>query len=93
MLVRTPEYAQQMNEVHSGAECYGQVCIMQTHLPQKRILQILSVVWKSSRVCGVKLEVFCNPCVSDISGQWMAFDVEVGGFLVHLIKALRSLFI
>ena len=55
-------------------------------------LYYLSVMWKSSRVCGVKLE-FHNPSVSDVSGEWTAFDVEVGGFLVRLIKALMSLFI
>ena len=94
MLARTQEYAQHMDKARSGAERYGQVCIMQTRLPQTtRILQISSVMWTSSRVCGVKLDVFDDPGVGDVSGEWTAFDVEVGGFLARLIKTLMSLFI
>ena len=33
MQARAPEHAQHMNEAHSVAERYGQVCIMQTRLP------------------------------------------------------------
>ena len=81
MLVRTPELAQHMNKARSGAERCGQVCIMQSRLPRTtRILQISSVMWKSSRICGVKLEVFHDPGFGDISGEWTAFDVYVGSF-------------
>ena len=75
-----------MNKARSGAECYGQVCIMQTRLPRTtRILQISSVMWKSSRMCGVKLEVFHDPGFGDVSGEWTAFDVNVGGLFARLI--------
>ena len=78
MLVRTPEHAQRMVKARSGAE---QVCIMQTCLPRTTgVLQISSVMWKSSRVCGVKLEVFHDPGFGDVSGEWTAFDVDVGCF-------------
>ena len=81
MLVRTPEYAQHMNKARSGAERYGQLCVMQTCLPRTtRILQILSVMWKSSRMCGVKLELFHDPGFDNVSGEWTAFDVNVGSF-------------
>ena len=79
MLVGMPEHAQHINKAHSGAERYGQVCIMQTRLPRTtRILQISSVMWKSPRVCEVKLEVFHDPGFSGVSGEWTAFDVNVG---------------
>ena len=93
MLVRTPEHAQHMNKAHSGAERYGRACVMQTHLPQTtRILQISSVMWKSSRMRGVKLEVFHDPGFGDVSGEWTALDVDVGIFL-HVSLALIPLFI
>ncbi|KIM68396.1 hypothetical protein SCLCIDRAFT_20314 [Scleroderma citrinum Foug A] len=70
---RAPKHALQMNEARSGAQ---QVCIMQTRLPQTtRILQISSIKWKSSRRCGVKLEVFHDPGFSDVSGHWTAFHM------------------
>ena len=82
MLVSMPEHAQAMNKARSGAERYGQLCIMQTRFPQTpMILQILSVVWRSTRTCGVKLEVFHDPTFSDVSNECRAFDVDVGGFL------------
>ena len=86
MLVRTPEHAQRMNAARSGSERCSQICIMQTRLPRTtRILQILSVMWKSSRICGVKLGVFHDSGVGDVSGEWTALDVEVGSFFPRLI--------
>ena len=79
MLVKTPEHAQRTVKARSGTE---RVCIMQTRPPQTtRILQISSVIWRSPRVCGVKLEVFHDPGFSDMSGEWTAFHVIVGSFL------------
>ena len=81
MLVGAPEYAQHMNKAHSGSECSdAQVCVLQTHLPQTRILQIVSIMWKGSRMCGVNLDVFHDSGFSDISGEWIAFDVDVHSF-------------
>jgi len=81
MKVRTPEHAQVMNMARSGTERYGRICIMQTRLPQTTtILQISSVMWKSSKMCGVKLGVFHDPGFCDVSGKWTAFDVDVGSF-------------
>ena len=89
MEVRTPEHAQHMNKARSGVEHYGQVCIMQTRLPQTtRIVWISSVMWRSSRMYGVKLEVFHDPGL----GEWTAFDVNVSCFL-HVSLAPASLFI
>jgi len=82
MLFRTPEHGQHMNKARSGADPYGQVCILHTRLPQTtRILRISSVMWKSSRMRGVKLDVFHDPGFSDILGEWTAFDVDVGVFI------------
>ena len=79
MLVRSPDHAQHMNKMHSGAEHYGQIRIMQTRLPQTtRLLQISCVMWKSSRVCAVKLEVFHDSGFGYVSDEWTAFDVHVG---------------
>jgi len=81
MLVRAPEHAQAMNKARSGSERYGQVCIMRTRLPQTTsILQISSLMWKSSRMCRVKFDVFHDPGFGDVSGEWTVFDVGVGSF-------------
>ena len=83
MVLRTPEYVQDMNKAHSGAE---QICVMQTRLPRTtRVLQTSSVMWRSSRMCAVKLEVFHDPGFRDVSGKWTAFDVDVGSFYARLI--------
>jgi len=72
-------HVRHVNKARSGVE---QVCIAQTRfLRSDRILQISSVTWKSSRICGVKLGVFYDPGSSDISGEWTAFNVDVGAFL------------
>ena len=84
MLVRAPVHLQHMNKACSGAERYGQLCIMQTR-QTTRILQVSSVMWKSSRMCGVKLEVFHNSDFDDVSGEWTAFDVDVGSVFARLI--------
>ncbi|KIM53501.1 hypothetical protein SCLCIDRAFT_31847 [Scleroderma citrinum Foug A] len=77
MLVRAPEHIQDMNKARSGAERSDQVCIMQTRLPQTtRILQISSVMWKSSRMRGVRLDVFHGHSLDDVSGEWSAIDVD-----------------
>ena len=81
MLVRSPDHAQHMNKACSGTERHGQIRIMHTRLPQTtRLLQISSVMWKSSRTCAIKLEVFHDPGFGDISGEWTVFDVDVGIF-------------
>ena len=83
ILAETPEHARQMNRARSVAE---QVCIMRTRLPQTtKILQISSVMWKSSRMCGVKLEVFHDPDFSYASGEWTAFNVDVRSFFAPLM--------
>jgi len=79
---RMPTHARHVNKARSGVE---QVCIMQTRLLQStKILQISSVMWKRSRICGVELEVFHDPDSSDVSGEWTAFDVHVGCFSLHI---------
>jgi len=85
MLVRTlteHAQAQHMNKACSGPERYGQICIMQTRLPQTtaRIIQISSVMWKNSRMRGVKLDVFRDPGVGNVFSKWTVFDVNVGSF-------------
>ena len=84
MLERAPEHAQTMKKARSGAG-YRQVYILQTRLPQTTwILQTSCIVWKSSRICGIKLEVFREPGFGIASGEWTGFDVDVSiFFLVH----------
>ena len=57
-LFRPAEHAQHMNKARSVAEHYPQICIiMQTRLHQTtRLLQISSLIWKSPRMCAVKLK-------------------------------------
>jgi len=75
---RMPAHVRHVNNARSGVE---QVCIIQTRLLRSdRILQISSVTWKSSKICGVKLGVFHDPGSSDISGEWTAFNIDVGCF-------------
>ena len=87
MLERAPEHAQSMKKARSGAtRC--QVYILQTRLFQSAwILQTSCVTWKSSGICGVKLEVFQNPGFDIVSGEWTGFDVDVSYrvefFFVH----------
>ncbi|KIM52912.1 hypothetical protein SCLCIDRAFT_478492 [Scleroderma citrinum Foug A] len=77
ILVSTLEHAQYMDKARYGAERYGQVCIAQTCIPRTtRILRTSFVMWKSSKTCGVKLEVFHDPGFGDVSGEWSAFDVN-----------------
>ena len=87
MLDNTAEYTQPMNKARSGSEGYGQIYVMQTRLPRTRVLQISFVMLNSSRMCGVKLEVFDDPSFCDVSGEWTAFDVDVGSFFPCLIGA------
>jgi len=39
----------------------------------------ICVIWKSSRKKEVKLKVFWDPGFHYVSGQWIGFDVDVGG--------------
>jgi len=83
MLVKPPKHAQYMNKARSGAESNGQVRIMQTRVPRTtKILRISSVMWKGSKMCAVKLEVFHDPSCGNVSGEWTAFDVDVSSFFV-----------
>ena len=80
MLERAPEHAQSMKKARFGAaRC--QVYILQTRLPRSTwILQTSWVMWKNSRMCGVKLEVFWDPGFSNLSGEWTGFDVDASRF-------------
>ena len=83
MLVKRPVYARHVNKARFGAERYGQVRIMQTRLPRTAgILQISSIMWKRSKVCAVKLEIFHDPSVGNVPGEWIAFDVDVSSLFV-----------
>ena len=80
MRERAPEHAQSMKKLRSGAASC-RVCIMETSLPLSTwILQTSCVVWNSSRICGVKLDVFRSPGCSNVSGEWTAFDVDASRF-------------
>ena len=84
MLERALDHAQPMNNARPGAASCG-VRILQTCLPQSTwILQTSCVMWKSSKICGIKLEVFWNPGFSYVSGAWTNFAIGVSRFLfVH----------
>ena len=84
MLEKVPEHAQSMKKARSGPTT-SRVCVMETHLPRSTwILQISCIMWKSSRICGVKLEVSQNPRFGIASGEWTGFDVDVSRFLLNV---------
>jgi len=85
LLARVPEYAQSMTKAFSGAASC-RVWVMETPLrPESTTLQTSRVMWKGSRVCGVKLGVFLNPGLGVASGKWIGFDVVVSiFFFVHV---------
>jgi len=85
ILERAPEHAQNMNKTCSGAASC-RVWVMETPLgPESTTLQTSRVMWKSSRVCGVRLKVFRTPGLSIASGGWIGFDVVVSIFVfVHV---------
>ena len=62
--------------LRSGA-ARSQVYILKTPLPQSTWILQTSYVMKSSRMCKVKLEVFRDPGVSSLSGEWTDFDGDV----------------
>ena len=76
MLARAPEHAQSMDKARSE----GLVGFIRTHLGQLTLRTC--VVWKSSRENEVRLEVFRDPGIDYVSGEWTSFDVDVGGFPV-----------
>ena len=82
MLTRAREHARFMKKARSGAaRCRGSVCIMETPIPQSTwILQTSCIVWKNSRICGVKLDVFRDPGFGIVSSKWTGFDVDVSSF-------------
>ena len=92
MLSRAPEHAQSMKKARSGAAgC--QVYIWQTCLPRSSwILHTSCVMWKSSRTCGIKLEVFREPGLSNVSGEWTGFDVDVSSFFSCTFPSHWSLY-
>ena len=89
MLERAPEHAQSMKKARSGAaHC---IYIFQTRLPRSTwILQISSVIWRGSGICGVKLEVFRDPGFGNVPDAWTCFDVDVSRFFLctHIVVAL-----
>jgi len=85
MLARAPEHAQSMKKVTRPGAASCRVCVMETTLPRSTwILQTSCVMWKSSRMWGVKLEVFRDPGFGNVSDRWTGFDVDVRRiFFVH----------
>ena len=83
MLARAPEHARSLDKARSGAR----VCIMQTRLRQLTLRT--GVVWKSSRENGIKLEVFEDPGLDCVSGQWTGLDVDVGGIFPVAVHYFR----
>ena len=90
MLARAPEHAQSMQKACFRAACY-QAYILRTRLPRSTwILQTSYVMWKSSGMYGVKLEIFRDPSFRNVSGKWTGLDVDVSRFffrarILHLI--------
>ncbi|KIM68142.1 hypothetical protein SCLCIDRAFT_1006255 [Scleroderma citrinum Foug A] len=75
MLDRGPEYAQSMKAGFGAA--HRQVYISRSRLLRSSwILQTSCVMWKSSRTCGVKLEVFQDPSFGFMSGEWTSFNID-----------------
>ena len=88
MEVTAPEHAQSMKEIQFGAASlhYGN--------PSPWILRTSCIMWKSSRLCGVKLEVFQDPGFGDVSGEWTGFDIDVSKFFLcmHITISLVTVY-
>ena len=84
LLKRAPEHAQSVKNARVGAAA-RRVYILQTRLPRSTwILQTSCVMWKSSRIRGIKLDVFQDPRFGIASGEWTGFDVDASRcFFVH----------
>ncbi|KIM51524.1 hypothetical protein SCLCIDRAFT_1224464 [Scleroderma citrinum Foug A] len=79
MLDREPAHALSIVEkLQFGARVHYQIDILQTRLPRSTwILQTSYVtMWRSSRMLGVKLEVYQDPGFGNISGKWTCFGVD-----------------
>ncbi|KAL4063526.1 hypothetical protein V8B97DRAFT_1876766 [Scleroderma yunnanense] len=75
MLVRGPEHAQSMAELRSRGGRYGRVWIKHTCLPGSTwIVRTSCIVWKSSRKCGVMVDVFQYPFIG--LDKWIDFKAE-----------------
>ena len=93
MLDRAPEHAQSMKKARFGA-AHCQVYILQARLPQSKwILKTSYVMWKSSRMWGVKLEVFRDPGFGNVSDKWTSFDIDVSRFFFTHIASLLTVHI
>ena len=92
MLKRAPEYAQSVKKARSGG-ADRQVYVCQTRLPRSTWVLQTCVTWKSSRICGIKLEVFRDPGFSNVSSEWIGFDVDVSkSFLTLLHTSLVTVY-
>ncbi|KAL4070215.1 hypothetical protein V8B97DRAFT_1871798 [Scleroderma yunnanense] len=75
MLVRGPEHARSMAEVHSQGGRYGRVYVKHTCIPGSSwTVRTSCVTWESSRNCGVRIDAFQYPYNGP--DTWMGFYVE-----------------
>ena len=80
MLVNVSEYARSLAKARPGRESFGCVWIKHTCPQSTWTVRTSCIVWGSSRITKVMLEVLEYPGLRNGSDEWRSFDIEVGGF-------------
>ncbi|KAL4064815.1 heterokaryon incompatibility protein-domain-containing protein [Scleroderma yunnanense] len=77
MLARGLEHARSMADVRSRGERYGRVWVKYTHFPESTwSMQTSCIMWESSKICGVRIDVFPYLGFRDRSDEWKCFDAD-----------------
>ena len=74
-----PEYAQCMSSACPQKERYHHVLMKHTSLPgsTQQNIRTSCVVWESSGICAIKIDVFHGFC--NVTEEWTGFAIDVGG--------------
>ena len=81
MLDSGREYAKYMTDACPRSERYHRLLVKHTSLPgSTRTVQTSCVVWESSKICTVKINVFHGFCRVPVD-EWVGFGTDVGGFM------------
>ena len=82
-------YAKSMTNACSRSERHRRLLVKHTSLPgSSRTMQISCVVWESSKICTVKIDMFHGFCKIPVD-EWVGFDIDVGGFKhMHIVHSL-----
>ena len=73
--------ANHMVDACPRSEHYRRLLVQHTSLPgSTRTVRTSFVMWESSKICTVKIDVFHGFCRVPVN-KWVGFDTDVGGFM------------